>query len=168
MSSGRALVRQIFLVLLEYCLFSKVVLQYQYQSFSIVLQYKTARLVHPCWLYRPIGKEQCYVMFNPNLFFVIHKTSVAYNTQKKIIKKNIRNVFYSHKSLKVIRQAGVGVDMNDHAEYSLSWWNCLTVSYFSSIPVAWSSSSSLAQNPSSWPLACLYYAVSHTVHRNYK
>ena len=48
MSSARTL---IFLVLLEYCLFPKVVLQYQYQGFSIVLQYKTARLVHPCTIY---------------------------------------------------------------------------------------------------------------------
>jgi hypothetical protein len=44
------LIRQICLVLLEYCSFSKVVLQYQYQNFSIVLQYKTARLVHPWFL----------------------------------------------------------------------------------------------------------------------
>jgi hypothetical protein len=48
-SSARALITQIVLVLLEYCSFSKVALQYQYQGFSIVLQYKTARLVHP-WL----------------------------------------------------------------------------------------------------------------------
>jgi hypothetical protein len=41
------LIRQVCLVLLEYCLFAKVVFQYQYQGFSIVLQYKTARLVHP-------------------------------------------------------------------------------------------------------------------------
>jgi hypothetical protein len=47
MSSARALTRQTFLVLPEYCSFSKVVLQYQYQGSSIVLQYKTARLVHP-------------------------------------------------------------------------------------------------------------------------
>ena len=49
MYSVRALIRQMSLVLLEYCSFSKVVLQYQYQGFSIVLQYKTARLVHP-WI----------------------------------------------------------------------------------------------------------------------
>jgi hypothetical protein len=42
---SRALIGQIFLVLLEYCSFS--LLQYQYQGFSIVLQYKTARLVQP-------------------------------------------------------------------------------------------------------------------------
>ena len=48
MSSVRTLIRQIFLVLLEYCSFSNSVLQYQYQGFSIVLQYKTARLVQPC------------------------------------------------------------------------------------------------------------------------
>ena len=48
MSSAHTLIRQNFLVLPEYCSFSKVVLQYQYQGFSIVLQYKTARLVHPC------------------------------------------------------------------------------------------------------------------------
>ena len=42
------------LVLLEYCSFSKVVLQYQYQGFSIVLQYKTARLVHP-WRECPVS-----------------------------------------------------------------------------------------------------------------
>ena len=44
---ARTLIRQIFPVLFEYCSFSKVVLQYQYQGSSIVLQYKTARLVHP-------------------------------------------------------------------------------------------------------------------------
>ena len=48
MSSAHTLIRQNFLVLPEYCSFSKVVLQYQYQGCSIVLQYKTARLVHPC------------------------------------------------------------------------------------------------------------------------
>ena len=48
MSSACTLIRQTFLVLLEYCYFSKLVLQYQYQGFSIVLQYKTARLFHPC------------------------------------------------------------------------------------------------------------------------
>jgi hypothetical protein len=37
-----------FLVLFQYCSFFTVVLQYQYQNFGIVLQYKTARLVHPC------------------------------------------------------------------------------------------------------------------------
>ena len=47
MSSAHALTRQTCLVLPEYCLFSKVVLQYQYQGSSIVLQYKTERLVHP-------------------------------------------------------------------------------------------------------------------------
>jgi hypothetical protein len=49
MSSARALILQKNLGLLEYCSFSKVVLHYQYQSFNIVLQYKTARLVHPCY-----------------------------------------------------------------------------------------------------------------------
>jgi hypothetical protein len=48
MISAHALTRQTCLVLPEYCLYSKVVLQYQYQGSSIVLQYKTARLVHPC------------------------------------------------------------------------------------------------------------------------
>ena len=47
MSSECALLRQYLLELLKYCSFSTVVLQYQYQGFSIVLQYKTARLVHP-------------------------------------------------------------------------------------------------------------------------
>jgi hypothetical protein len=47
MSSARTLIRQHFLVLLEYCSLSKAVLQYQYQGSSIVLQYKTGRLVHP-------------------------------------------------------------------------------------------------------------------------
>ena len=37
-----------FRALLKYCSLSTVVLQYQYQGFGIVLQYKTARLVHPC------------------------------------------------------------------------------------------------------------------------
>jgi hypothetical protein len=48
MSSANALRCTICLVLLQYCSFSTQVLQYQYQSFSILLQYKTARLVHPC------------------------------------------------------------------------------------------------------------------------
>jgi hypothetical protein len=47
MSSARAFTRKTFPVLPENCSFSKVVLQYQYQRYSIVLQYKTARLVHP-------------------------------------------------------------------------------------------------------------------------
>ena len=47
MSSAHASHCQICLVLLQYCSFSTLVLQYQYQSFSIVLQYKTAIIVHP-------------------------------------------------------------------------------------------------------------------------
>ena len=43
-SSARTLIRQIFLVLLVYCSFSKVVLQYQYQGFSIVLHGRSWRL----------------------------------------------------------------------------------------------------------------------------
>ena len=40
-------------ILCWYCRFLTAVLQYQYQSFSIVLQYKTARLVHPWFLSVP-------------------------------------------------------------------------------------------------------------------
>jgi hypothetical protein len=74
MNSANALIRQIFLVLLEYCSFSKVVLQYQYQGFSIVLQYKTARLVHPwpaplllyglCGPFRKMGTSSMAPNFN--------------------------------------------------------------------------------------------------------
>ena len=70
MTSACALLRQMFLVLLEYCSFFKVVLQYQYQSFSIVLKYKTARLVHPCHqhppFYRGVFVPKRYVLLLPD------------------------------------------------------------------------------------------------------
>ena len=110
-----------------------------------------------------------YNTFNPNLLFKIHNQVLLRIHSRRLSKReHTRIIFYSQKSLKVRRQAVVGVDMNDHAVYSLSWLNCLNISYFSSFPVVGSSSSSLAQNPSSWPLACLYCVVSHTVHRNYR
>ena len=66
MSSARALTRQTFLVLPEYCSFSKVVLQYQYQGSSIVLQYKTARLVHPWWTeqLKNVNKFYCSCLYH--------------------------------------------------------------------------------------------------------
>jgi hypothetical protein len=54
--------------------FFKVVLQYQYQGFSIVLQYKTATLVHPCFLAVGITKqstkirEESNFIYNPSWF----------------------------------------------------------------------------------------------------
>ena len=47
MNSSCAFLRHNFVVLFKYWSFSTVVLQYQYQGFGIVFQYKTARLVHP-------------------------------------------------------------------------------------------------------------------------
>ena len=100
MGSAGTLLWQFILVLPEYCTFSKVVIQYQYKGFSIVLQYKTARLGHP-WIgssYLPfgfglVGVKNEYIYLTTTVLLIFSWFLCSLCDPKKMYKREVITKF---------------------------------------------------------------------------
>jgi hypothetical protein len=88
-----------FLVLLKYCSISTVVLEYQYQGFSIVLQYKTARrVVHRATLvsHPPISISQCVCNVTKKIYIKLNYSCILSNFLLRCFLFSMFKALYTH------------------------------------------------------------------------